>query len=99
MDASQENKSWKERGLGLLHINRHTETGRGRLILRTDITLKLILNIYILKSLNFEILQEKNIRFIGTEEGVPGMFLLRLKSKEEALSAMDAIESLYDSRY
>ena len=96
MAANSETKEWKERGIGMLHINKHGPSGKGRIVMRTDVTLKLILNTICAKEMKFEILQDKNIRFLGILDGNPGMFLLRLKSKDFAEEALSVIEDLFD---
>jgi RanBP1 domain len=97
MSAEGENKEWKERGVGMLHINRHGASQQCRLVMRMNLTLKLLLNVVCTKKMNFEIVQDKNIRFIGMADSVPGVFLLRFKSKDLAEEAITTIHNLLEA--
>lgn len=94
MDATDASKQWKERGVGMVRVNRSHATDASRIIMRTDVTLKLILNTLIDDKMNFELVQEKNIRFVGLEDGKPGVYLLRLRGQNEAEEFLETIESL-----
>jgi RanBP1 domain len=94
MAANFDTKEWKERGVGMIHINRHGSAGQGRLVMRTDVTLKLILDVIFKPPMRFELVQDKNIRFIGMADESPGMYLLRLRSRELAEEALAIIEDL-----
>jgi len=83
--------------MGILHINKHGVSQQCRLVMRMDVTLKLLLNVVCNKNMKFEIVQDKNIRFIGMVDSVPGVFLLRFKSNELAAEAFNIINDLVRS--
>ncbi|ORX56549.1 PH domain-like protein [Piromyces finnis] len=59
-----ENNSWKERGIGMLKINRNKEdNSKVRLVMRSEGILRVILNERILPGMKFNVIQEKYISF------------------------------------
>ncbi|KAF8975295.1 hypothetical protein BGZ52_009071, partial [Haplosporangium bisporale] len=81
-DRSQ---TWKERGKGTFKINvGRKNTRSARLVMRTDGALRLILNVAVIPNMNVIITGDKYIRFVGIEEGMPVLFLLKVKDSTVA---------------
>lgn len=59
--------NWKERGVGLFKLNRHTN-GRCRLVMRADGVLRVILNVALFPKMPVQLAQEKFIRFSAPGE-------------------------------
>lgn len=79
---------YKERGIGLLKVLKHKETGKIRLLMRREVVHKVCLNV----SLNPKApitFQQKNSKFLAfqcvdfsDEKPKPGLFLLRFKNND-----------------
>lgn len=83
---------WQERGCGIVHINRHRKTGKGRLVMRMRGVLKLLLNTPIFPTAKYELVGQKSVRFLGVDvddvcssDGQVNMcaFRLNLQSNEQ----------------
>lgn len=89
-DRSQ---TWKERGKGTFKINvGRKNTRSARLVMRTDGALRLILNVAVIPNMNVIITGDKYIRFVGIEEGMPVLFLLKVKDSTVASEVVHGIE-------
>eukprot|EP01097_Dermamoeba_algensis_P003454 TRINITY_DN2404_c0_g1_i1.p1 TRINITY_DN2404_c0_g1~~TRINITY_DN2404_c0_g1_i1.p1 ORF type:complete len:385 (-),score=167.67 TRINITY_DN2404_c0_g1_i1:106-1260(-) len=87
----EENK-WKERGVGHLKIN-VSKDKKARLVMRTDASLKLILNSKVYSTMPCSMRDEKSVLFVGTEnEGKPAQFLVKFGRKEEASLFLSTVE-------
>lgn len=66
---AEESKSWRwqERGCGIIHINRHSKTGAGRLVMRMRGVGKLLLNTPVFPTGKYERVGQKSLRFIGVD--------------------------------
>jgi len=76
-DAAAENGAeaakawrWQERGCGIVHINRHSKTGAGRLVMRLRGVGKLLLNTPVFPTTKYERLGQKSVRFMGVDVDV-----------------------------
>lgn len=66
---------WQERGCGKVHINRHSKTETGRLVMRMRGVHRLLLNTPIIPTTKYESLGKKSVRFVGADldaDGVEG---------------------------
>jgi len=61
---------WQERGCGIVHINRHSKTGDGRLVMRMRGVLKLLLNTPVFPTTKYERVGQKSVRFVGVDAEV-----------------------------
>ena len=81
IDLTSSDKAWKERGVGLLKLNR--KANKFRLVLRTDGVLKVKLNLPLLpkmqvsKGFESSLHTEKFVRIAGIEDGKAHQFALR----------------------
>ncbi|KAJ2673401.1 hypothetical protein GGI25_004736 [Coemansia spiralis] len=83
--------NWKERGSGVFKINRHNEDGKRRLVMRTDQTFRLILNVGLFPGMKASC-ERRFVRFtIFDEAKAPVTFVLRFASEELADEALDNI--------
>jgi len=96
LDATLAMPTWKERGVGQVHINQSKASCR--IVMRAEGILKLILNALIFPSMSCERVQDKGVRIspIG-ENGKPTLYLLRVSRKEEAIQLLGAIERCKES--
>jgi hypothetical protein len=90
-----EGETWKERGIGPLHVN--SSASRARLVMRNEGVLKLILNTPILPTMAVQRVQEKGVRIAALDDGTPASFLLRLSRRDEADRLFRLLESLSNS--
>ncbi|KAJ1898969.1 hypothetical protein LPJ66_002413 [Kickxella alabastrina] len=85
--------NWKERGGGQFKINRHNENhARRRMVMRTDLTFRLILNSPMFSGMKAEC-ERKFVRFgcIDAETKLPTTLALRFPNEAAAASAHAAI--------
>lgn len=76
-----EEKKWKERGVGVFKMNVEDSSGNARLLMRTDVTLRLTLNSPLFKEFQLSKAGERGVTFRCVSEGKS--FLARFHSKEE----------------
>lgn len=80
--------AWKERGLGILKLSRMSD-GAHRIVMRSDVVRKVILNVRVLKGMPLVVRNERYIEFYagevgdGDEKGLV-KFLVRCKNAEAA---------------
>ncbi|KAJ2249485.1 hypothetical protein GGH98_003589, partial [Coemansia sp. RSA 454] len=86
--------SWSERGGGQLRVNRHNDTKRCRLVMRTDQTFRLILNVPLFSGMKF-VCDGRFIRFtcFDAETMAPVTYALRFPSEAVASEAHRHVES------
>eukprot|EP00419_Tripos_fusus_P089709 CAMPEP_0172869984 /NCGR_PEP_ID=MMETSP1075-20121228/90639_1 /TAXON_ID=2916 /ORGANISM="Ceratium fusus, Strain PA161109" /LENGTH=344 /DNA_ID=CAMNT_0013720053 /DNA_START=5 /DNA_END=1039 /DNA_ORIENTATION=- len=65
--GDQKGWHWQERGCGIVHINRHSKTGDGRLVMRMRGVLKLLLNTPVFPTTKYERVGQKSVRFVGVD--------------------------------
>jgi len=65
--GDQKGWHWQERGSGIVHINRHSKTGDGRLVMRMRGVLKLLLNTPVFPTTKYERVGQKSVRFVGVD--------------------------------
>ncbi len=89
-----ESKEWKERGSGTIKLNKSADDPNSvRLIMRTNVVQKLILNCRLFKKMNVEIVQSQNVRLSTIEEGEIRHYLLRLRTPLDALELCAAVHT------
>lgn len=104
LEQADSGARWKERGVGPLKIKRNKESGQGRLLMRTEATLRVVLNSPLFNSFVADKASDRSVRFQGfehegegTEEGENKKrslcFLVRFSTKDIVKSFMDAVES------
>ncbi|EFA79537.1 hypothetical protein PPL_07588 [Heterostelium album PN500] len=76
------NETYKERGVGLLKLNKNTD-GKSRLLLNVDGSKRSALNVAIFAKMKVEMPTEKSLRFTAFEEGKFHTFLVNMKKPEE----------------
>ncbi|OMJ20657.1 Nuclear pore complex protein NUP50A [Smittium culicis] len=88
-------QNWAERGLGLLKLNTNNSTNKSRLIMRTNVTFRLILNVMIFDQIK-PINENSFVRLsvFDPATNLPVTYAIRLKSPEIAADLVDAINSL-----
>lgn len=94
---------WKERGVGQLKLKEKIDDGRARLIMRTEATLRVILNCAVYSSMKLDKASERSVRFNGFEVDEKlceetKCFLVRFSTKETSSSFVAAVEKWQDSR-
>ncbi|KAJ1844973.1 hypothetical protein LPJ57_009364 [Coemansia sp. RSA 486] len=84
--------NWKERGNGQFKVNKHTDNGRRRMVMRTDLTFRLILNAPLFSGMKAAC-ERRFVRFtcFDAESTAPTNFALRFPTDAAALSAYQGI--------
>ncbi|KAJ3332267.1 hypothetical protein HDU93_009188 [Gonapodya sp. JEL0774] len=65
-------KEWKERGTGTLKVNKSSTDGRGRILMRQDAVLRVLLNVPLFKDMPIQSDGTNFIRFAAPEAGSTG---------------------------
>jgi len=103
LSGEGKDKTWKERGIGDLHVNAYTSNGKrnGRLILRNASTKRLVLNCPIHAQMEQQLHAEKFIRFLSvnitddeSDHDKIRAYLVKFKTKTEAQQALEHISRL-----
>jgi Ran-binding protein 3 len=77
---------WLERGIGHMKLNCHRETTMGRLLMRTEATLRVILNTPVFKGFTLDRAADRSVRFQGInvdDETKYATYLARFNSKDD----------------
>ncbi|KAI9343418.1 hypothetical protein DFJ73DRAFT_841420 [Zopfochytrium polystomum] len=95
------NKEWKERGIGSIRVNvkkSDDNTGSGRLIMRAEGSLRLILNVRILPQMKVNVQSEKYVQFIGIDDELkPTPYLAKTGSASAASKLLKAIQTVSEA--
>ncbi|KAI9018316.1 hypothetical protein DFJ74DRAFT_676779 [Hyaloraphidium curvatum] len=86
---------WRERGVGLLRLNKKVDEETARLVMRMDGVLRVILNVNLFKNMTCTLVQEKFLRFVACE--TPGKlttFLLKTSNPAGAAAMAAKIQAL-----
>ncbi|PJF18629.1 Ran-specific GTPase-activating protein 2 [Paramicrosporidium saccamoebae] len=78
------NKEWKDRGLGILKINEDFETGAGRMLMRAEGVLRVLLNVRLFSGMTYAPVPDRSVRFVALVDSKPVQYLLRLRSSDDA---------------
>eukprot|EP00177_Eucheuma_denticulatum_P005130 GFKZ01009348.1.p1 GENE.GFKZ01009348.1~~GFKZ01009348.1.p1 ORF type:complete len:311 (+),score=63.64 GFKZ01009348.1:881-1813(+) len=94
---------WKERGVGILKLKFHKEKKTARLLMRTEATLRVILNTPVYAGMKFDRATGKSLRFQGfeevdKEEKKTLTFLARFSSRDIASGLSDAVDNLESNK-
>lgn len=100
LEGKDSNARWKERGVGALKINKNKESGCARLLMRTEATLRVVLNAALFKSIKVVKATERSVRLQlfdiseggAAEKPVSSPFLVRFSTKEVVSSFEKAVE-------
>lgn len=98
LEQSDAGGRWKERGVGSLKLKQQGSKGRGRLLMRTEATLRVVLNSALYEQFEVDKATERSLRFQGFDgdgndaEEKRVCFLVRFSSKDIVASFMEAVE-------
>ncbi|EDO14540.1 hypothetical protein Kpol_259p3 [Vanderwaltozyma polyspora DSM 70294] len=91
---------WKERGVGIIKINKNKETGKTRLVMRSRGLLKVILNLPLLKEFTLysgfpgSLQSEKFVRILAMDDNKkPVQYAFKTGKEETALELYDNIKT------
>ncbi|WFC96862.1 hypothetical protein MBRA1_003525 [Malassezia brasiliensis] len=78
--------SWKERGMGVLKLNRKVggDASSARLVMRSDAVLRVILNVKLFAGMQCHVEQERFLRIVAMEQEGLVHFALKLANAHEA---------------
>lgn len=93
---------WKERGVGPLKLNIHRTTKKVRILMRTEATLRVVVNTRVFPELTFDRASERSLRFQGMDvDSADGTartsFLLRFATRDDANSILAALDKWRES--
>lgn len=100
--AEVEEKSWKERGTGLLKLNKLEGTGKFRLVMRADGVLRVSLNILVDKNMQLtkgfptSLHTERFVKFTGFEDGKLHQYAVRCGSESQRDELHDSIKAAFE---
>lgn len=93
---------WKERGIGVVKILKHKDTGKLRVVMRREQVLKICLNYALAPEITFTPKDEKTWLFAANDysEGELSLqqFCLRFANKETATEFKDAVDKARDGK-
>lgn len=106
LDVSNYSEGWKERGVGVLHVNtvkkeyedKYENKTKSRAVMRADGILKVILNVPLNKStevmtgMKSSLASEKFVRITAFEDGKPFQYSLRTGSAATAQQLFDTLK-------
>mmetsp|Transcript_20965 Transcript_20965/g.85465 ORF Transcript_20965/g.85465 Transcript_20965/m.85465 type:complete len:113 (-) Transcript_20965:1777-2115(-) len=88
-----EKVQWKERGVGQLKLNIGKDSKSARLIMRSEGSLRLILNANLYEEIRLEKANERSVRFSAFDEDMkPTNYLIRLPLKEDLSRLLAAVD-------
>lgn len=99
LESAENGSRWKERGVGSLKLNMNTKTDKPRLLMRTEATLRVVLNTPVFKGFQIDRATDKSIRFQGfdvEDEKKTTSYLARFTTKDVASDMIAAIEKCKD---
>lgn len=76
---------WKERGTGTVRCNvPHQNSGKagGRLVMRADGVLRVILNVNLFAGMSCDVAQDKFVKLVAVEDGKPVNFAIRVRPRK-----------------
>lgn len=102
LDVNDGKGRWRERGVGSIKFKRHNETGKARLLMRTEGTLRLVLNTPVFPEFSVDRATERSLRFQGydvddTDGKNRTSFLIRFSTKDTTSGLIEAIEKWKES--
>mmetsp|Transcript_10548 Transcript_10548/g.32270 ORF Transcript_10548/g.32270 Transcript_10548/m.32270 type:complete len:443 (-) Transcript_10548:378-1706(-) len=99
LESSPNKTQWKERGVGNLKLNVHKETKNARLIMRSEGSLRLVLNASLWKDFKLNRANEKSARFccVGEDSQLTN-YLVKFPLKEDLDKLVLAIDKWRDMK-
>jgi len=89
--------AWKECGVGPLKLNKHKETGKIRLIMRAEGSMRVLLNFALFPEFKLDEPNEKSSRFIGFDEvKKPCSYLVKFGSLEDKKKFHSQVQSILE---
>lgn len=97
LDVQDGKGRWRERGIGSLKLNKNVETSKVRILMRTEATLRVVLNTPIFREFKLDRATERSLRFQGYDvddaDGKNRMsFLIRFSTKDITSGLVEAID-------
>lgn len=100
--AETEQKTWKERGTGLLKLNKLEGSEKFRLVMRADGVLRVSLNVPVGKNMQLtkgfptSLHTEKFVKFTGFEDGKLHQYAVRCGSESQRDELHDSIKAAFE---
>ncbi|KAL7006050.1 hypothetical protein EMMF5_004388 [Cystobasidiomycetes sp. EMM_F5] len=93
-----DDKEWKERGVGTLHLNSRTDGEKlaVRLVMRAEAVHRLILNVNVYAQMTVTLSQDKFIRFSAFEEGSIRHYTIRVSNAAQGKELHEQIKDMID---
>ncbi|KAH3663375.1 hypothetical protein OGAPHI_005365 [Ogataea philodendri] len=94
-DAANKDDPYKSIGLGELKVLKNTETGKARILVRSEGGMNVILNVAILKDLKYELIGKGNsIRLpTFTADGKLETYIARVKTADDGKTLLEKVQS------
>ncbi|PWN51880.1 hypothetical protein IE53DRAFT_31819 [Violaceomyces palustris] len=86
-----EQKTWKDLGIGMVKIKKHSETGKKRLLVRSEGNGKVVVNFYLFKGLA-PALEKTTVAFLGFEGSTPTQIRCKIKTEDDAKRFKESLE-------
>lgn len=94
MAFDAKSKSWPSKGVGIMRILRHRETGKTRMLLRQENIGKIFLNAALLSTMKYEYVQNKTVKVaVAEESGKLATWIIRVGEDEDAISLSNILEA------
>jgi len=96
-DTPAESWRWMERGSGIVHVNRHRQSGAGRIVMRMRGVGKLLLNTPVFPTTKYEKIGQKSVRFVGVDDGEEkalSAFRVSLQSSDQQEKFLEVLQDL-----
>jgi Ran-binding protein 1 len=100
----EDDAKFRELGIGDLHLNRHKETKKVRLVMRAEKTLRLLLNCAVFPEMNVSVGEDKLLRFVavpspgsvfdGMDISKPVAYAIKFRQVEDATTFKAKLEDL-----
>lgn len=84
----EESKQWMDKGYGFVKVNEDCTSGDARVLMRAESVLRVLFNVRLFQGMQYEQLQDRNVRFAAIDEGHICHYLIRFKTISEAQSFM-----------
>ncbi|ODV89949.1 hypothetical protein CANCADRAFT_43643 [Tortispora caseinolytica NRRL Y-17796] len=87
-------KAYEPIGLGTLRVLKHTETKKGRILLRAEGSGRVVINILLRPEITYALVEPNNVRVLDfLADGTGITYLLRVKTADDAKMLSDVLES------
>ncbi|KAG7796354.1 hypothetical protein KL929_003545 [Ogataea haglerorum] len=94
-DAADKSDPYKSIGLGELKVLKNTETGKSRILVRSEGSLNVLLNVAILKDVKYELIGKGNSMRIPTfsPDGKLETYIARVKTADDGKNLLEKVQS------